>query len=214
VTGLVLSLLLLSGWGGIRPQPASTWLTYGDSKTNGYTWQPTLRHAINLRQYPNNQMDWRIGTPTSAMGMLARNGTTVALMKAAVDADLAAMTGVAPTRILFNLGANDVDGGGLPAEATWNANLGYILDAFRAKWPSDTVYVAYPWRRGYDADCDTVALRIDTVRSTRAWVLAGPDERVTIKGADDGAANTLDGVHYSTAGAAAWANAWVVLFGY
>jgi lysophospholipase L1-like esterase len=212
--GFLLSLLLAVSISGLRPQPAETWLTYGDSKTNGYTWQPTLRHAINLRQYPNNQMDWRIGTPTSASGVLARNGTTVALMKALVDADLAAMTGVAPARILVNLGANDVDGGGLPAETTWNANLAYILDAFRAKWPSVTVYIAYPWRRGYDADCDTVALRIDAVRSTRAWAPAGPDERVTIKGADDGATNTNDGVHYSYAGAKAWAMAWVALLGY
>jgi lysophospholipase L1-like esterase len=213
VTGLVLSLLLLSGWGGIRPQPAETWLTYGDSKTNGYTWQPALRHAINLRQYPNNQMDWRIGTPTSAFGVLARNGTTVALMQPLVDADLAAMTGVAPSRILVNLGTNDVQA--LPAEATWNANLAYILDAFHAKWTSTLVYVALPWRQGYDAGCNTIAARIATVLSTRtAWAREGPDERVTIKGADNGATNTYDGVHYSDAGAKAWAMAWVALFGY
>lgn len=113
--------------------------------------------------------------------------------------------------VLINYGVNDLVypkglGGGPSGianldEATWKANLGAMLDAIHAKWPTATVYVTRPWMRGYDADCDTLAGWIATVLSTRGpWAVAGDDERVWLRGADNGATMTSDGLHYSAAG--------------
>jgi lysophospholipase L1-like esterase len=132
--------------------------------------------------------------------------STVASHRATVDASIAAYAAALlppPQYVLLNLGINDV-AGGLPAEATWNANLAYILDAYHAAWPLASVYVAKPWGRTWDTGCDTVATRIDTVLSTRGtWAYVGDDERAWLKAADNGATMTSDGIHYSAAGVAA-----------
>lgn len=213
---MLLQLLLIS-LRIVMPYPAEHWISYGDSKTFGASWQATLYNRANLAAYPSRQLDWAVLTPTPTTnaahaGILARNGSTVASMKALVDADLAAMSGPSVSKVLFNLGANEV---GTVAEATWEANVLYILDAFRAKWPSVEVYIARPWRRGFDADCDDIAAWIDVVVAARSFAHLGPDERVTIKAGDDGATNTWDGVHYSVpVGATAWAEAWKTTLGY
>lgn len=190
--------------------PAVRVLPYGDSKSVGTTqygrdvWWLYLPHCFT---------DTGLETPTG-LGYLARNGSTVAIMQDAIDADLAAMAAApAPTHILVNLGVNDV-AGGLPAEAGWNADLEYILDAFHTKWPSAKVYVVKPWYRGGLVGCNTVAGRIDTVLSTRsAWAFVGHDERVWMEGGDDGATMTHDGVHVSVAGAAECARQWRTILG-
>jgi hypothetical protein len=61
---------------------------------------------------------------------------------------------------------------------------------------------------------DEFAGWIDTLIVARAYVRAGPDERVWLKGQDDGATNTTDGVHYSAAGQTACAGKWRALLGY
>lgn len=186
-------------------------LPYGDSKSVGSLAFNRDLFWVHMRSgcaVSNN-----IGT-TTGYGFLAVNGSTVASMKARVDADLAATAAApSPTHILVNLGVNDV-AGGLPAAAGWNADLAYILDAFHTKWPSVKVYVVKPWYRTCAADCDTVASRIDTVLSTRgAWAFVGHDERVWMKGADDGATMTHDGVHVTMAGAAECARQWRTILG-
>jgi len=130
-------------------------------------------------------------------------------MKALVDADLAAMTTGTPTIIMFNLGANDVVS--LPAEATWKANLVYILDAFHAKWSGAKVYVMRPWRRGEAADCNTLATWIAAVIADgrSAWAFVGPDERVFLEGGDDGVTYTVDGIHPNATGYALTGLKWV-----
>lgn len=116
--------------------------------------------------------------------------------------------------MLLNLGVNDILTG-LPTEATWIANYQTILDAIHTKWPAVRVGLMLPWLRGYDADSDTVAARIATVQASRStFTFIGPDERVWLKGADNGTTMTTDGIHYSTAGKAECAAQWKTALGY
>jgi hypothetical protein len=138
-------------------------------------------------------------------------------MKATVDADIAILNGRQVGKvvnILFNLGVNDV-WEGLPDETTWKADVLYILDAFKAVNPDMVAYVMRPWIRGRDAYCGTLADWIDDVVAARpTWVHLGPDERIWLKGADDGATMTYDGIHYSAAGNAECAAQWQTTLGY
>jgi lysophospholipase L1-like esterase len=127
-------------------------------------------------------------------------GLTVATLRAQIDADLASASrrpGSTYSYALITIGANDV--AALPAEAAWNANLAYVLDAIHAWAPQARVGVALPGRQGFDAECATLAARIRTVLATRSWAFEGPDEQVYLKGADNYVTNTTDGVHPTTA---------------
>jgi len=111
-------------------------------------------------------------------------------------------------------GANDWSGG-LPAEVTWEADYEAILDAIHAKWPTVRVYIMRPWDRGHDADAAIVSGWITTIQTARSsFVTVGPDEAVWLKGADNGATMTTDGVHYSAAGNAEAAIQWQAVLGY
>lgn len=106
---------------------------------------------------------------------------------------------------LINLGVNEM--AALPAAATWKSDYSYIIDALLTGCPSAKVYLTKPWKRGYDAESNTVSGWIDDI--VAAYVISNPnhvyvadDERVWMKGGDDGATMTTDGVHYSTAGKA------------
>lgn len=113
---------------------------------------------------------------------------------------------------MLNVGVNDL---GVTSESDYETYLAYTLDAVHVAWPSCKVRVAYPWKRGYDTQSDTMAGWIDTVLATRgAWASAGHDERVWLKGADNGATMTHDGIHYSTAGNAEAARQWKTVLGY
>jgi FMN-dependent NADH-azoreductase len=104
---------------------------------------------------------------------------------------------------ILNLGINDI-GLGQNVETTWKANYLTILDAIHAAFPTAKAYVAKPWSRGnagWYSSLDTMAGWIDSITAARStFTYAGPDERTWVKGADDGATMTSDGVHYSTAG--------------
>ena len=138
-------------------------------------------------------------------------GSTVASYAAQIATVLAGMpaaSNAGAVRVLLNWGANDF--ASLPAEATWEANYLTIIDAAVAKWPSALVYLMRPWSQGRNAEADTLATRIGHLIAARPGVVfAGPDERIWLKGADDGATMTSDGMHYSEAGkveaAAQWA---------
>lgn len=122
-------------------------------------------------------------------------GTKVSDRVATIGAEIAAL-GYVPTMkwVLFNLGANDASA--LPAQAVWEADLATILDAMNAAWPSAKVYVMRPWRRGYAAECNSMATWIGNVLATRgAWAFVGPDERVFLENGDDGVTYTSDGIH-------------------
>lgn len=140
----------------------------------------------------------------------------MAMMKALVDADIAARSEEYINALLFNLGVNDVSLG-LPSQAQWESDLAYILDAFHTRWPAIKVYVMRPWLQGapWQAGCNTVAGWIANVVAARSsWASVGPDERVWLEGGDDGASMTEDGIHYSTAGNAECAAQWKTTLGY
>lgn len=130
-------------------------------------------------------------------GRIATAGWKTADAKAAIDAALAAAVGT-PAFCWINLGANDVTG--MPAEATWKANMLYIIDAVGTKWPGCVCVLARVWRRGYAANCNTLAGWISDVVAARPGLARpGPDERVFLENGDDGATYTTDGTHYTTA---------------
>lgn len=144
-------------------------------------------------------------------------GETLGGASSRVIADLAKLPALPePMAVWLNWGANEIVWAGVPAEATWNGYYYTILDAIHAKWPGVQCYISRPWAKTYDAGADTLAGRIATVvaaRSTFAYL--GDDERVWMKGADDGATNAdADGIHYSTAGQAACAAAKLAVLGY
>ena len=145
----------------------------------------------------------------------AVSGRTVNTTLAAMSAMLAASPdapGAAEIRVLVNLGANDF--AAMPAIATWESEYGQILDAIHAKWPTARVYVALAWRQNQDANANTAAASIATLVAARSsWASLGHDERVWMKGSDNGATMSYDGTHYSTAGNTEIVNQWIaVLF--
>lgn len=142
---------------------------------------------------------------------VATGGATVAALKASIDASLAAAIGT-PDYVFTNMGIND--SAALPVEATWKTNYAYILDAFHAKWPSAIIKVAYVWAQGRDANCTTLNSWIAFVLSTRAWAAVGLDEQIVLKGSDDGATNTTDGIHPNRIGYTLVAAAWKASMGY
>lgn len=175
-------------------------MAYGDSKTANNVYQPTLRTNLIYAD-----------ALYTTVSNLAASGRTAALGAAAIDAELAASS-ASPTYILFNLGANDV--GGLPAEATWKADAGYILDAMHAKWPGAIIYMTRAWRRDYGAECNTLAGWIADLVAARDYCRTGPDERVFLENGDDGATYTVDGIHPNAAGYALTAAQWQTAIGY
>ena len=125
---------------------------------------------------------------------------------------------VADPRVLINLGVNDTYNGGSPAlpnEAQWKADYAALIDAVLVKMPHAKIYLAKPWCRGRDAIQATMATWIDAIVATASGagkkVYVGPDENVWLKGADNGATYTVDGVHYSTAGYDANAAQWAAI---
>lgn len=175
--------------------------TVGDSKTWVGEYQQDLMPLLNTA----TSETWREIKPRA----MAHNGFSVASVAGVIVADLATMTDT-PEFVLLNLGSNDVDDP-LPSEATWLANYYIILDAIHAKWPSASCYIMRPWRRGYATECDTVASRIDTIVSNRAFAHVGPDERGFLEGGDDGVTYTADGLHPTDAGYALMATEWLTI---
>lgn len=181
-------------------------LLWGDSKTGSYLdWITELVASVAAAGGHAKAHDPNLG----------RSGYTLALQKARIDADLAAMPASSLcTSALLNIGVNDVMTA-LPDEATWKTNYKYVIDAILAKYPRINVYVAYPWGRGRDANCATLKTWIDAIIADYAvGVYAGHDENVWLKGADDGATMTTDGIHYSAAGHTALAALWKTILGY
>ena len=164
-------------------------MSLGDSKTLVAWQQPLL---VNLTAASG--LSWTRGDGGVA-------GSTVASYAAAIDGILAAFNPPNPPRVevLMNWGANDV--GAMPAEAAWKANYLTIIDAVSAKWPQAKMRLSKPWRRGYAAQCNTLAAWIDDIVAARPGVaFVADDERVWLENGDDGATRTTEGVHYSAAG--------------
>jgi hypothetical protein len=166
---------------------------------------------------PDNTWGETLATDLTAAGPIHWTGdnvgvgaTTVAYWFVNIDASIASQ----PSNhviALLSLGVNDFNS---ITEATWISQYQYIVDAIHTRWPAVQIYIMRPWKRDYDAAADTVAGWIDTIVASRSFLHLGPDERVWLKGADNGATNTYDGVHYSAAGEAACAAVWKTVLGY
>ena len=182
-------------------------MTYGDSKASYYeSYLMASLNAIPLSVTVNAQSD-----------NLYIGGITTAGLAARVAADMndrPAKDGMSYQHVLITLGVNDFPA--MPAEAAYKADLATILDTIHAKWATTKVYVALPWGRNYDAQADIMAPWITAVIGARAaWAFVGPDERVWMKGADNGATMTVDGIHPSTpAGRIEGAARWQTIIGY
>lgn len=113
--------------------------------------------------------------------------------------------------VLYNIGVNDFQSA---TEAQWIANVETVADAIHVRWPAALFYMMRPWKRGFNATADVYASRIDQIVAARTFVRLGPDERIWLKGADDGATMTTDGIHYSAAGQAECAAQWKAVLGY
>lgn len=175
----------------------------GDSKTSIVGWQPLLDRRL-----------WGRIAPAVYHKNGGISGATVATYAGTIAATLANMPTAAtsPIRVLINLGVNDF--AALPVEATWEADYLTIIDAALVKWPTARIYLMLPWQLAQDANANTVATRIGHLIAARpGQVFAGPDERVWLKGSDNGTTNTSDGKHYSDAGHIAGAAAWAVVLG-
>jgi hypothetical protein len=144
----------------------------------------------------------------------ATGGITAEGMASEIDADIAAIVakgGSDPAWAQVNLGTNNV----YPLdEASYKAAMGYIIEALHTQWPDIKIFVPLIWRRDVPAACDTVDGWIGDIVSTySAYAYVGHDERVWLKGGDNGATMTSDGIHYSLAGDAEAASQWDTVLG-
>ena len=185
----------------------------GDSKS-GYNptydsiyWPGQLFSALNDADNPDKE--WSENWPRDTW---AQGSATVNTIKSSIDANILLHEDsvyIDGHIFLINLGAND---GPTTVEATWKADYQYIIDALLVKWPDAKIYLAKPWSRGCDVWRDTQAGWIDDIIALYSGnVLVGHDERVWMKGADNGDTMTVDGVHYSTAGHEECKNQWYAI---
>jgi lysophospholipase L1-like esterase len=182
-------------------------LPYGDSKTVG--WGDETKQggypAILAKLMTTKRSVWK------AAAEIAVAGKTVADMKARLPDDLRGRSDT-PQIVLFNLGTNDVEVGQPHLDpATWKAEVLYILDTMKAKWPKIQVYIARIWRSDENGD---VAQMDDVwipaiVAARPGWVHLGMDERKFLPGA--GKRYVSDGLHPNHAGYEKTAQAWKVI---
>lgn len=117
--------------------------------------------------------------------------------------------------ITINLGANDFVNGGAAAgnQANWIGQYQAVIDQLHGQCPGARIGIVQPWSRNWDTESDRLAAWIPSVVSGRAWAYVGPDERVILKGADNGATYTVDGIHPTAGGYGLEAAAWITAFG-
>lgn len=206
-------------------------LSFGDSKSHRQEWQSPLIQKIH--EAGHLQVIWAdggnngdtilaaadSGSSTYIVTAIANlNNTNVGnnLIGTAAPWSVRSTSQMLVTTIFCNWGANDATIVPFPDEATWEAAYESVLDILHARFPAATMYLSFPWRRSYDAECATLHGRLLHVIAARsAFVVAGDDEAVWLKGADNGAQNTVDGVHYSApTGANAGASAKFSALGY
>jgi len=180
-------------------------MSLGDSRTSAKPWVAYLVAGIAA----STTLPWH----DYERGV---SGASVATYLAQTDAILATFPTDATTgdyrAVTLNWGVNGTDQ--TADEATWTANYLAIIDKVHAKAPNALVYLMRPWMVGYDARAAVLHGWIDTIVAARAFTRVGPDEAVWVKGSDNGATMTLDGVHYSAAGNTEAAIQWQTVLGY
>lgn len=118
-----------------------------------------------------------------------------------------ANSNIKPTFIFIKHSVNDLTGavpGTIPAQATFEADFGGMLDAAHDHAPSASLVVArkvwkasgtYPTLGDGFTNFATLNGYADNVCAGRAYVIRGADYTVLIKGADNGLSETADGIH-------------------
>lgn len=168
--------------------------TFGDSKT--VYGNQTGGWALQLK----TALETATGA-TWASSYYAAGSTTLADARTAIASILAQVPATAGLEVIccINWGVNEM--ATMPSEATWIADYQYIIDQIVAKQAAAKIVIMRPWYVGKDSEAATMHGWIDQVVSSRsAVVFLGADEAVWLKGSDNGATMTSDGVHYSTAG--------------
>lgn len=196
-------------------------LGVGDSKTFG-TGDEVNTPGAEASGYPRYLVDL-LGAGYGEL--MARNGTggqTTATLATNIYTQLAAHYGKVDY-ICLNTSVNDISGavpGTLPAEATWKANYTTILDALHYQFPNAVVGCALMWKAsatgvdGFGAACNTLNGWVQDVVATRSsFAIVGPDERIILKGSDNGVSELADTLHPLNATYQAMAAAWRTTFG-
>lgn len=143
---------------------------------------------------------------------LAQSGWTVQSLSQNVQTWLNAAT-VVLSFVLINIGANDT----ATSQANFELYLADVLDKVHAKWPSTTILVWKIWRRDAEAQMNLIDdTYIPNVLASRPWATSPSelDERIYLKGSDNGASETTDGIHPTTLGFQLWAAAAKAAMGY
>lgn len=181
---------------------AQRFIIIGDSNSiPSNSWPGTLTGDMNVSATPDNWSNDNIAAAAQGAAYFSTNIST--LLAGQLDNH---------TLALINIGVNDF---GVLADPGWTTDMLVTIDALKSKWPTIQVYLMRPWKRGFDTDADTYAGYIDNIVAARSsFVHLGPDERVWLKGSDNGFTNTTDGVHYSAAGEAECVNQWLTYLGF
>jgi len=182
------------------------WPTFGDSRTSSGGWQSTLHDLVSVAT---------AGGTLPNIPNRGASGATVTITLTGIAALISGTPTDAPvTRVLLNLGVNDILFGLPASQTTWQNNYVSIIEAIHTAWPAATIHVAIPYRGGgYDASCDTLAMWIVNVVAVHpTYTFVGQDERAWLKPGI--ATYSDDGVHYNAAGKVAAAAAWAAALGY
>jgi lysophospholipase L1-like esterase len=213
--GTLLSTWARSGygfpWASKRAQSRLV-LSQGDSKTVGSgDDQPPHPNFGGFQPILVDSLTTSTGQQWLELQRLAVGGTNTSYWAGRIDSDLALITDT-PGFILVNMGTNI----GISV-AQDEADYGYVLDAYHAKWPNARIYLARFWRNGMSAAetaWDDVSIpRIISTRSSFCFL--GMDERTFLPGpSGTGAEYTIDGIHPNRAGYTLTAAAWKTAMGY
>lgn len=149
----------------------------GDSKINAYLITETNRALMDVVDLP--VLDYP--------APLAAGGWTVGRVAQEIARGALDIRQGSPRYVLINLGANDADDH--LDWSQWAQQYTAIVDAAHERWPEAQIFAAYPWRRGFEAECDHMAAIIDLLISERDWLHQGVDERLILPDA------TRDGTH-------------------
>ncbi len=175
----------------IKTGPGDGFWCIGDSKTAGRSWVKYLSDSLN-GYFP-------------IMPSLCHSGWKIEDAQASLSTYMDYLAGT-PGIVLINLGINN----GSPVRSEFTGYGYLIVDSIHARFPSAVIYFQNVWSSNVSAaTLDSLNTFINLIVSNRPGVaLHGPDERVWLKGSDNGATYSSDGTHYTEAGLKKCASEW------
>lgn len=180
----------------------------GDSRTTFAGWQALLVPLLNTATGAIPSWSYRTNlnaTFDPSVSVLGANG-------AAYLADGSSALAY-PTYVLVDLGEHDMVAGTVNQTNFQNSYLA-LIDAIVAKWFDAEIYLDFPWAVPCDAQYAAVKGYVQNVIAARSMCHAGVDQGVVLKGGDNGATNTSDGIHMNAAGLTAYAAAMKTAMGF